>query len=983
MKNLFVKPFAVLFSFALLAVPSEAAAAPCSGSSVTVTRVGSPVFYIDTGISPQLTSAYVGYTIQNGGSAISDLWVKLENFTGTRLALASGENGLLHVGPLANGATTFVGFYLTASGTGDTATSQTHDVALYPSNPSVSSATCADNFGYTVQETIKANPNSVTSISVSPAQPSIGGTITFIVNGLTGNMGNNTPRIFSSTPASLANWPSGVFELTGSTIEFLSGGNTGTYVNSLYRTGLNMADTTYRVTYTLRVRGTTGGSTTVYPVSYITSGGPVKHTNESSLASLAPIPSATNSVTLGSMSANTGGSPSCAPSGVTSTITLPIINSGLNEVTLDSITVSLASSPAALTYVASSSLYNGAAIGEPSISGSNVTWYNSFVVPANTTRNLVFNVSVPGTVGSYALSATGLIDTTQIDTSVDTSNGSPSTLEVCVGPTPTPTYTPTPTATPTNTPTATPTATNTPTPTATNTPTPTATRTPTPLATNTTPPTATPVNDIDDDDDGIPDSVEGTGDMDGDGVPNYQDLDSDNDGIPDIIEGGGTDANGDGRADSSTDSDGDGLVDPYDPDSGGTSQPTPDTDGDGRPDFLDRDSDNDGIPDTIEGGATDSDGDGEVDGTTDTDGDGLRDSVDPSNGGDPVDVPDTDGDGKPDYRDIDSDNDGIPDITEGGGTDADGDGRSDSSTDTDNDGYTDQFEQGNGESKQDMPDTDGDGRPDFRDQDSDNDGVRDTIESQDEDPTRQPSGRDTDGDGLDDVFDPDSNGTPVSPPDTDGDGNPDFQDIDSDNDSVPDATEAFDLNGDGAPDVAPSGVDGDGDGLDDAFEDYDSIARLSGLFRVVDVDAACDRVVITRKLNAVKAANQTLKARASSFAARAKQCNGTNLAGAVASANNAAKQLSDLLASTAGGQLYSCRTNVCTTSSTASSKRLLRALANKLFRAAKGAKTVSAVACKVPAPEDGKRDSRKRSEDYYADLLKAINALPNRVTRCP
>lgn len=43
---------------------------------------------------------------------------------------------------------------------------------------------------------------------------------------------------------------------------------------------------------------------------------------------------------------------------------------------------------------------------------------------------------------------------------------------------------------------------------------------------------------IDTDGDSIPDPIEGVGDADGDGMPNYMDLDSDNDGIPDQVEVG-------------------------------------------------------------------------------------------------------------------------------------------------------------------------------------------------------------------------------------------------------------------------------------------------------------------------------------------------------------------------------------------------------------------------------------------------------------
>jgi hypothetical protein len=68
----------------------------------------------------------------------------------------------------------------------------------------------------------------------------------------------------------------------------------------------------------------------------------------------------------------------------------------------------------------------------------------------------------------------------------------------------------------------------------------------------------------DTDGDGILDTVEGTGDPDHDGVPNYLDPDSDNDGILDSVEGVG------------------------------------DPDDDGLPNFIDPDSDDDGVSDALE-----------------------------------------------------------------------------------------------------------------------------------------------------------------------------------------------------------------------------------------------------------------------------------------------------------------------------------------------------------------------------------------------
>ena len=123
-------------------------------------------------------------------------------------------------------------------------------------------------------------------------------------------------------------------------------------------------------------------------------------------------------------------------------------------------------------------------------------------------------------------------------------------------------------------------------------------------------------------------------------------------------------------------------------------EPTPvtETDGDSLPDYLDIDSDNDGIQDVIEGGdgELDTNGDGVIDsndeGYADEDGDGMDDDSEPTP------VTESDNDQLPDYQDIDSDNDGIFDVVEGG----DGD------LDTDNNGVINSDDEG-------FADEDGDG----------------------------------------------------------------------------------------------------------------------------------------------------------------------------------------------------------------------------------------------------------------------------------
>ncbi|MCB0319923.1 MAG: hypothetical protein KDD60_03295, partial [Bdellovibrionales bacterium] len=52
-----------------------------------------------------------------------------------------------------------------------------------------------------------------------------------------------------------------------------------------------------------------------------------------------------------------------------------------------------------------------------------------------------------------------------------------------------------------------------------------------------------------------------------------------------------------------------------------------------------------------------------------------------------------------------------------------------------------------------VPDSDGDGKADYLDIDSDDDGVTDTIEGQSTNGFISPTGQDTDGDGVDDAYD--------------------------------------------------------------------------------------------------------------------------------------------------------------------------------------------------------------------------------------
>ena len=348
-------------------------------------------------------------------------------------------------------------------------------------------------------------------------------------------------------------------------------------------------------------------------------------------------------------------------------------------------------------------------------------------------------------------------------------------------------------------------------------------------------------------------AVTGEGpDTDGDGIPNRDDLDDDNDGILDTTEGG-------------TDKDGDGIAD-------GDSV---DSDHDGVPDVYDLDSDNDGILDNIEARldraaviVLDPVGLGAMDSSIAVGSNGIADVVETSADSGVLihAVPDTDGDGTADFRDVDSDGDGIVDVVEAGGTDYDNDKRGDKFYDGDGNGVSDVFQ------AEALPlyDTDGDGQLDFRDLDSDGDTIADQTESggssnyptdTDQDGTADFRETDSDGDGVSDQIevggsgevptDSNSDGLPdfqdpnfvtigdsgsdappqdddPVPADNDGDGVPNTADLDDDNDSILDTEEGLvDANSDGIPDE--SSRDSDNDGVPDAIDldsDNDGILDL-------------------------------------------------------------------------------------------------------------------------------------------------------------
>lgn len=240
-------------------------------------------------------------------------------------------------------------------------------------------------------------------------------------------------------------------------------------------------------------------------------------------------------------------------------------------------------------------------------------------------------------------------------------------------------------------------------------------------------------------------------------------------------------------------------------------------DGDAVLDGADVDDDNDGIPDVLECmTGLDPFGDANGNSVLNYQDNTMLDWVD-VNGDGICDLYDTDRDGIINSYDHDSDGDGIPDVLEAGLPDVDDNARADGAVGAN--GAITTVPVGFTPRK-----TDSDPVPDFRDIDSDNDGITDNVEAQFTTQYRLPSGADADQDGIDDEYDKDINllytDQGIVPVNFQGavDILPDYIDTDTDDDGISDLIEGHDADLNGVADFLPTGTDTDGDGLDNGFD---------------------------------------------------------------------------------------------------------------------------------------------------------------------
>src|ERR1044071_7065264 len=116
-----------------------------------------------------------------------------------------------------------------------------------------------------------------------------------------------------------------------------------------------------------------------------------------------------------------------APGGtVTYSITFTNVASGGTDIALDEIIDQLPSLPTNATYIPGSATFNSLPLTDPFIVGQALHWAQPFVIPASGSAVLTFQAIAPLPAGRYTNSVTALIGSTQIDSTDDPTDNSPS-----------------------------------------------------------------------------------------------------------------------------------------------------------------------------------------------------------------------------------------------------------------------------------------------------------------------------------------------------------------------------------------------------------------------------------------------------------------------------------------------------------------------------------------------------------------------------
>ena len=414
----------MLSSVTITPVAQATATDPCDGSysynNVRATATHSTVFYIDSGQGQNVDASYVGYQI-NTNAAKSNVWAKLDTFSGGVVSLANPADAAFPLGDISSETKT--AFFLLKAPT-NTSGAQSHILRVYSGKPGLVSSTelysCKFTFSK-VAETIKALANKVQTITPSTTSYVLGNTMTITVEGDTGQIGQGNAidgDMIWVSPVSKSTWPTSALRLVGTKLSFWNNASKnsnaleGEYFDALRIKNLRSLDTRlyYTAVYTFKIVGQATSGASIAPVAQISSGTQVKH-NDLGRSPTASISSA--AVTINASITKSVSSTVSQSSGKTQlSYTITLNNGSSNPLTFDQVTDSPSS---LLTYLAGSVRLAGSATAEPSFDANGKLIFSQpITVNAGSSRVLTYTMiekaacTVSGSF-SYQNSATAVI----------------------------------------------------------------------------------------------------------------------------------------------------------------------------------------------------------------------------------------------------------------------------------------------------------------------------------------------------------------------------------------------------------------------------------------------------------------------------------------------------------------------------------------------------------------------------------------------
>ncbi|MFM6971569.1 MAG: InlB B-repeat-containing protein, partial [Rhodoluna sp.] len=422
-----------------IATPAQATACvsgtTASGALPAVELISQPQFF--TGLGDGYNSNYIGYTIKNGSAAQSNLYVKLESFTGGSVALAANQPASQPSGPVAAGGSVTSFFLATASAV--PTTTQTHAVVLFSGNPVLGGTEiCRLTTSMTADAAntaaISANANKVNTITVGNTTGlTLGGTVAVTVRGQTGTISGSSGAI-SLSPASSSNFPAGAWRLISTSIKlnttsaYASQAGTVTYSNRTFINNQAANGGYYEAVYTYKAVSTASAAAAIVPIQYINSGSLNMKYTGSLPATPSLLPIVNNSVTM-TKSSNQSGSLTASGGVLVSTTDICYTIDLANGASLEAVVDQIADvHPAGTSYVAASaksataspSCSTGTSIS-PIVQSSDhrLVFEGPLTVPGNGHLYISYLIQFPAGLaeGVYNNSATAYISSTTLGAS--------------------------------------------------------------------------------------------------------------------------------------------------------------------------------------------------------------------------------------------------------------------------------------------------------------------------------------------------------------------------------------------------------------------------------------------------------------------------------------------------------------------------------------------------------------------------------------